>query len=68
VAKPHQLLWTGTRASRVNATISGTPNHINYCVILYYMCNLPMWPRPALHNSAGRGLETACLEFLFAPF
>ena len=39
--KPQQLLLTGTRASRVNATKIGTLNLIKYCLILYYMCNLP---------------------------
>lgn len=66
--KLRQLLWPGTRAALLNVTLSGTHNLTNYCVILYHTCNLPIWPRPALHNSADRGLETACLEFLFAIF
>jgi hypothetical protein len=37
---PHLLLWGGSRAARGKITVSGTANHLNYCVIFRvgYIC------------------------------
>jgi len=41
--RPHPSLWAGLLAARVEITIAGRPNLLNYC---------------AWYNLAGRGLET----------
>lgn len=30
----HPLLWTGSSATHEKITICGTPNNLNYCVIV----------------------------------
>ena len=44
-----QLLWTGSRTSRVKTTISSIPNLVNYCVI-FIVYNLQTWPRFENHR------------------
>ena len=50
--------WFG--AARAQITISGIPNRLNNCLILWRR-NSQMWPRAAYYNMESRGKEIRVL-------
>jgi hypothetical protein len=48
---PHPLLWTRSLASDAEFTVSGTHNHLNYCLIFKIFTQFT-------EVAAGWGLET----------
>jgi hypothetical protein len=63
--EPHWLLQAGSRATRGQITVSGLPNHLNYCVIFIVHTQFTNTAAGRIIEAGGpRGGDPYYIEFI----